>query len=292
MAVQGQEPFFQLTDVHFAYNPGSEQEIRALRGVNLDVWAGEYVAILGHNGSGKSTLARHLNALLLPTRGRVRVAGLDTCDPKSTIEIRRRVGMVFQEPDNQIVGTIVEEDVAFGPENLGVPPLELERRVESALAQVGLRSYRYRAPHHLSGGQKQLLAIAGALAMESKCLILDEATSMLGPPDRREVLGIIRRLNDAGVTIIAVTHSMEEAIEADKVIIMNAGIIALWGRPDEVFSDESVLRGLRMKLPTAARVAKGLRERGYPLPEGILTTGRVVQEVDELARSRRGSVQR
>ncbi len=251
----------RLEDVHFAYGAGRADAVPALNGISLTIRRGEYVAIVGHNGSGKSTLARHLNALLLPTRGKVYVQGMDTSDRRHTLAIRRLVGMVFQDPDNQIVGTLVEEDVAFGPENLGIPRPALAERVQKALQTVGLWELRHRPPHLLSGGQRQRVAIAGVLAMEPACLVLDEATSMLDPASRAEVLRLVQRLHAAGTTIIAITHFMEEAAMAERVIVLAGGKIALEGTPQEVFSQPERLRQLRMVPPVPAQLAEAVRNR-------------------------------
>ena len=280
------KPLIRLEDVHFAYGAGTEQAIQALAGVTLGIEAGEYVAILGHNGSGKSTLARHLNALLLPTRGNVFVDGMDTSDPAHTIAVRSRIGMVFQEPDNQIVGTIVEEDVAFGPENLGVPRDELMRRVRDALETVGLWEHRHRAPNLLSGGQKQRVAIAGVLAMQPACLVLDEATAMLDPASRADILATLRDLHAQGATIVSITHFMEEAVAADRVVVMSGGQIALEGTPETVFSQAERLRELHLTLPAPALLAESLRERCSRLPANLLTVPALVGAIDELAGGR------
>ena len=280
------EPLIRLEDVHFAYGSDTDQAIQALAGVTLDIEAGEYVAILGHNGSGKSTLARHLNALLLPNRGNVFVDGMNTRDPAHTIAVRSRIGMVFQEPDNQIVGTIVEEDVAFGPENLGVPRDELMRRVRDALETVGLWEHRHRAPNLLSGGQKQRVAIAGVLAMQPACLVLDEATAMLDPVSRADILATLRDLHVQGTTIVSITHFMEEVVEADRVVVMSGGQIALEGTPEAVFSQIERLRELHLALPAPALLAESLRERCSHMPANLLTVPALVQAVDRLASGR------
>ncbi len=260
-------PLIEVRDVSYVYRRGSGEEVRALDHVDLRVQAGEFVAVVGANGSGKSTLAKHLNALLLPTEGEVRIAGLDTRDPANLWEIRRRVGMVFQNPDNQIVATVVEEDVAFGPENLGLPPEEIARRVEWALGVVGMLEHRHREPHLLSGGQKQRVAIAGILAMQPECIVLDEATTMLDPEGRREVLQTVHRLRDEhGITILHITHNMEEAVEADRIVVLAEGRIALDGPPQDVFADPARLRDLRLDLPEIAALGHCLLSRGVPLP--------------------------
>lgn len=278
-------PLIRAEDVHFTYDAGSSRAQPALRGIDLDIQAGEYVVIVGHNGSGKSTLARHFNALLLPSRGSILIDGMDTREPANTIPVRSAVGMVFQEPDNQIVGTIVEEDVAFGPENLGVPRDELEERVKEALMTVGMWDHRHRAPNLLSGGQKQRVAIAGVLAMQPACLVLDEATAMLEPASRAEVLSTLRRLNQEGATIVAITHFMEEAVEADRVLVMSGGEIVLAGPPEQVFSQPDRLRTLHLTLPAPARLAEYVRERCGCLPANLFTVADLVGAVDALARS-------
>ena len=257
----------QVKNLFHTYGSGRPGETAALSGVNLDIRRGEYVAIAGPNGSGKSTLARHFNALLLPSEGQVLVDGLDTALPENVWEIRRRVGMVFQNPDNQIVSTLVEEDVAFGAENLGVPPPEVRERVEEALALTGLSRFRQHAPHLLSGGQKQRLALAGVLAMRPSCLVLDEPTAMLDPAGRRELLETLQRLNRTrGATVVQITHYMEEAALAGRVIVMAAGKIALDGPPEEVFANAGQLEELGLELPAPAEIARGLKRRGFFMP--------------------------
>ncbi|MCL6499446.1 MAG: energy-coupling factor transporter ATPase [Firmicutes bacterium] len=248
------------------YHAGTPQEVRAVHDVSLTVHRGEFLALVGGNGSGKSTLAKHLNALLLPTEGRVVVDGLDTRDPHALWEIRRKVGMVFQNPDNQIVATVVEEDVAFGPENLGLPPEEIAQRVEEALRTVGMLEHRRREPHLLSGGQKQRVAIAGVLAMRPQCIVLDEATTMLDPEGRREVLRTAHRLREQeGIAVVHITHNMEEAAQADRVVVLHEGRVALEGTPREVFRDVQRLRRLRLDLPEVAELSGCLRRRGIPV---------------------------
>lgn len=258
-----------LIEVHHlthVYHAGTPQEVRAVSDVCLTVRRAELLALVGGNGSGKSTLAKHLNALLLPTEGRVLVDGLDTRDPQALWEIRRKVGMVFQNPDNQIVATVVEEDVAFGPENLGLPPEEIRLRVEEALRAVGMLDYRRREPHLLSGGQKQRVAIAGVLAMRPQCLVLDEATTMLDPEGRREVLQTAHRLREQeGIAVVHITHNMEEAAQADRVVVLHQGRVALEGTPHEVFRDLPRLRSLQLDLPEVAELSWCLRRRGVPL---------------------------
>jgi energy-coupling factor transport system ATP-binding protein len=255
------EPIIRLENVHHIYHPDGDNPIHALRGIDLTVQTGEYLVILGHNGSGKSTLAKHLNALLLPTEGDVWVKAWNTKERKHVRDIRSTVGMVFQTPDNQIVATIVEEDVAFGPENLGLPHQEIVERVDWSLEQVGMLPFRHRAPHLLSGGQKQRICIAGMLAMRPAVLVLDESTAMLDPLGRREVLETAYRLNkQEGVTIIAITHYMEEAVKADRLIVMVDGEIVLQGTPHRVFSQIERLRELKIDVPQITQLAARLNE--------------------------------
>ena len=238
-----------------------------LDGIDLAIEAGSFVAILGHNGSGKSTLAKHMNAILLPSGGKVYVAGLDTADENLLMDIRRQVGMVFQNPDNQIVASVVEEDVAFGPENLGVPSEEIRIRVDHALAQVGMTAYTRHAPHLLSGGQKQRVAIAGVLAMEPRCIVLDEPTAMLDPVGRREVLDTIRKLNrERNITVILITHHMDEAAQADRLIVMHDGHIVADGSPSVVFRDVDGLRRLGLEVPEPVALMHELRNAGVNVP--------------------------
>lgn len=246
---------------------GGRQESSALREVELEIEKGSFVAILGHNGSGKSTLAKHMNAVLLPTGGTVWVEGLDTADPALLLEVRRRVGMVFQNPDNQIVANVVEEDVAFAPENLGVPSAEIRKRVDDALEAVGMEEYARHAPHLLSGGQKQRVAIAGVIAMEPECIVLDEATAMLDPVGRREVLSTVHRLNrERGITVVLITHHMNEALEADRVIVMNDGEQVLDGPPREIFRRVEQLRALGLTVPDTVELLYELNQEGMDLP--------------------------
>lgn len=261
-----------------------DAEAWALDHIDLAISAGEWVAIVGPNGSGKSTLAKHLNALLLPTAGRVWVDGLDTSDPKLVWEVRRRVGMVFQNPDNQIVATVVEEDVAFGPENLGVPPDELRRRVDESLARVGMSAHARREPYQLSGGQKQRVAVAGALAMHPACLVLDEATSMLDPAGRADVLSLVRQLNRRlGLTVVQITHHMDEALVADRVLVMDRGRVIRDQPPELLFGETADLEAAGLELPPVARLAAGLRARGVPLPPGLLTVPALVEALQRTA---------
>ena len=250
----------------------TESVYRAVNDVSLDVETGDFVAILGHNGSGKSTFAKQINALLLPTEGTLFIDGKNTKDVEKLWEIRQSAGMVFQNPDNQIIGTVVDEDVAFGPENMGVPREEILKRVEKSLKSVGMWEYRAHSPNRLSGGQKQRVAIAGVVAMQPKCIILDEPTAMLDPNGRREVIEAVLELNAAKhVTIILITHYMEEVIRADKVFVMDQGKIAMQGTPREIFTQVDKLRELRLDVPQVTLLAHELKEAGIPLPNGILT---------------------
>ena len=246
--------------------------------VNMDIQPGEFIAILGHNGSGKSTFAKHINALLFPTEGTILVDGLDTSDEDNVMDVRQRAGMVFQNPDNQIIGTVVEEDVGFGPENLGVPADEIWKRVEESLKDVGMLEYRKSSPNKLSGGQKQRVAIAGVIAMEPKCIVLDEPTAMLDPNGRKEVIKTVRRLQKTKkVTVIMITHYMEEVIEADQVFVMDKGHVVMHGTPKEVFSQEEKLKKYRLDVPQVTMLADELRKRGLDIPKGILKKEELVE---------------
>jgi len=271
-------PFVELRGLEYSYPLDGGGQVAALRGIDLTIERGEFLAIVGPNGSGKSTLARHLNGLLLPTAGQVHVEGLLTSDPGNLWAIRQRVGMVFQNPDNQIVASTVEEDIAFGPENAALPPDEIRKRVDEALATVGLTEYRTRPPQMLSGGQRQLLAIAGTLATRPACIIFDEPASMLDPAHRRQVLDTIRRLNAEGLTIVLITQAMEEATAAQRVLVMHKGCIVMDGSPDKVFEHGGQLRSWGLDLPAAVEIAHHLRERDWRLPQGLLT-------VEQLARA-------
>jgi energy-coupling factor transport system ATP-binding protein len=271
------QPIIRLENVHHTYKPDSNHPVKALNGIDLTVHSGEYLVILGHNGSGKSTLAKHLNALLLPTEGDVWVKEWNSKIAGNFRAIRSTVGMVFQTPDNQIVSTIVEEDVAFGPENLGVPRDEIVRRVDWSLEQVDMIPFRHRAPHLLSGGQKQRVCIAGMLAMQPDVLVLDEATAMLDPLGRKEVLEVAQRLNkQEGVTIIAITHFMSEAVHADRLIVMDEGRIAMEGTPHEIFAQVEQLEALQLGVPQITQVAQALHRRMPAFPPDILTVGEFV----------------
>ena len=260
-----------------------EGTLRAVDDVSLSVEPGQFIAILGHNGSGKSTLAKHLNALLLPTEGCVVVDGMDTSKEENTWEVRQTAGMVFQNPDNQIIGQVVEEDVGFGPENMGVPTDEIWERVEESLKAVGMYEYRKYSPNKLSGGQKQRGSIAGVLAMHPKCIVLDEPTAMLDPNGRKEVIRAARALNEVeNVTIILITHYMEEVIYADRVFVMDDGKVVMQGTPREVFSQVEHLKRLRLDVPQVTLLAYELQKSGLPLPDGILTADELRDELKKL----------
>ena len=278
-------PAIEFKDVSFSYGsePGAAP---VLKSVNLSVEEGQFVAVLGHNGSGKSTLAKLINGLLAPVSGTVTVFGADTADEKKLFEIRKNAGMVFQNPDNQMVATIVEDDVAFGPENVGVAREEIGRRIEYALAAVGMTEYRDATPARLSGGQKQRVAIAGVLALKPRIMILDESTAMLDPKGRREVMDVVRTLNkEEKITVIHITHFMEEALEADRVVVLDGGLVVMDGAPREVFRSAAELTAFGLRLPRAAAIAGDLRARGVPLPENIFTG-------EELAEALCGYLQR
>ncbi|MBR2742116.1 MAG: energy-coupling factor transporter ATPase [Clostridia bacterium] len=264
------KPFISFENLSFKY---SEEEPRwVLENINLTIDDGSFVAVLGHNGSGKSTLAKHLNAILLPTEGKVYVDGIDTCDEEKLFDLRQRVGMVFQNPDNQIVATVVEEDVAFAPENLGVPPAEIRERVDWALEAVSMTEYREAASYHLSGGQKQRIAIAGVLAMKPKCIVLDEPTAMLDPQGRKEVMKTIRELNkNEGITIVMITHYMNEAIMADRVVVMDEGHVILDGDPYEVFSHVDELKSVGLDVPQPTELMYLLKGAGVDIEKTVLT---------------------
>ncbi|MCE5285031.1 MAG: energy-coupling factor transporter ATPase [Pelosinus sp.] len=266
------QEFITVNNLCHDYAGFDGSTVLALDNISLKIAPGEFVAVIGTNGSGKSTLAKHLNALLVPTSGDCMVAGMNTKEDENLWKIRQKVGMVFQNPDNQIVATLVEEDVAFGPENLGLPPSEIRRRVDEALRFVGMEQYRQHGPHLLSGGQKQRVAIAGVLAMRPECLVLDEPTAMLDPLGRDEVLSTVCRLNRAEkITVVYITHFMEEAIAADRVVVMNSGKIMLTGTPAEIFSDVELLKSLGLDVPVAADVAYRLRKAGVSIPKNIIT---------------------
>ena len=260
-----------------------EETLRAVDGVDLDVKKGDFVAILGHNGSGKSTLAKQINALLVPTEGTLYVDGMDTKDPEKVWDIRQSAGMVFQNPDNQIIGTVVEEDVGFGPENMGIPTKEIWERVEESLRSVGMWEYRHSSPNKLSGGQKQRVAIAGVVAMHPKCIVLDEPTAMLDPVGRKDVIRTVRALNMVeDVTVILITHYMEEVIYADKVIVMDDGKVVMQGTPGEIFSQVDTLKKYRLDVPQVTLLAHELKKAGLDLPAGILSIEELVDNLCQL----------
>ena len=245
---------------------------KALNDVNLEIKQGDFIAILGHNGSGKSTFAKHINALLYPSEGTIFVDGKDTSEDENLWDIRQSAGMVFQNPDNQIIGQIVEEDVAFGPENLGVPTEEIWKRVEESLKNVGMYDYKHRSPNRLSGGQKQRVSIAGVLAMQPKCIILDEPTAMLDPMGRKEVINAVTKLNKTqGITVILITHYMEETVNADRIFVMDKGEVAMEGTPKEIFSQVEKLKSLRLDVPQVTLLAYELKKAGLNIPDGVLT---------------------
>lgn len=262
-----------------------EEVNRAIDGVDVDIKKGDFVAVLGHNGSGKSTLAKHVNGLLLPTEGTVWVGDMDTRDEEHIWDVRKTAGMVFQNPDNQIIGNIVEEDVGFGPENIGVPTEEIWKRVEESLKAVGMTAYRLQSPNKLSGGQKQRVAIAGVMAMKPECIILDEPTAMLDPNGRKEVIRTIHELNRAeGITVLLITHYMEEAIEADRIIVMDDGRIVMDGQPREIFSRVKELKSHGLDVPQVTELAWELKEAGMPLTDGILSREELVEQLLPLLR--------
>ncbi len=272
------ENIIEVKNVSFEYYEDDQNITAILKDFSLDIKRGSFTAILGHNGSGKSTLAKLLNGLNRPNSGQVLVDGMDTADEAHEMDVRRKVGMVFQNPDNQLVATIVEEDVAFGPENLGLPPAEIRRRVDEALQAVRMYEYREHAPHKLSGGQKQRVAIAGIIAMEPACIVLDEPTAMLDPRGRAEVMETIRRLNrEKGITIVLITHYMDEAAAADRVVVMDTGKIVLDGTPREVFSKAEIVKGVGLDLPQPTELMYELKKAGIDLPDGVITVDACVE---------------
>lgn len=273
------EPLIRMEGVSFEYRLNNEEVVPVLRDISLDIFPGEYVAIIGHNGSGKSTLAKHFNGILKPKEGNMYVAGFNTKDDRYKREIRQRVGMVFQHPDNQIVATIVEDDVAFGLENIGIPHQEMKKRIDFALKAVGMDEYRSRPPHHLSGGQKQRVAIAGVLAMEPQCLVLDEATSMLDAQGRREILQVVRRLHQKGMTIINISHYMSEAAEADRVLVIESGRIVMEGHPREIFQQRKILHQLQLDIPVASQLAGRVHQRIPDFRPDLIHQREIVDEV-------------
>ncbi|MBR1739331.1 MAG: energy-coupling factor transporter ATPase [Ruminococcus sp.] len=279
------ERFIEIKDLRFSYvNDIDDPPVRTevLKGVSLDIGRGEFVAVLGHNGSGKSTLAKCINAINLPESGTVTVDGMDTKEEKNLLPIRQRVGMVFQNPDNQIVATIVEEDVAFALENMGVEPKEIRERVDAALKTVGMYEYRLHAPHKLSGGQKQRVAIAGIIAMRPECILLDEPTAMLDPHGREEVMKTIKLLNSQGVTIVLITHYMEEAAQAQRVVVIDGGEVVMDNTPKRIFSQVSTMKNLGLDVPQVTELAWELRKAGYDIPADVITEDECVEQLYQL----------
>lgn len=272
------DSIIKIENLIFEYKKDDETAAnRAINGVSLEIERGSFTAILGKNGSGKSTLAKNLNGLLLPTEGVIYVNGFNTADDEHIWDVRQSAGMVFQNPDNQLVSAIVEDDVAFGPENLGVEPQEIRRRVDKALADVNMGAFRGKAPHLLSGGQKQRIAIAGVVAMKPRCIIFDEPTAMLDPKGRGEIMAIIKELNGEGITVILITHFMEEAVNADRVIIMHEGEVFLDGTPSEVFARGERVKSVNLDVPLAVELAARLRQRGIEVPADIIGTEEMVE---------------
>ena len=272
----------EIKNLHYTY-PGDE--IASLCGVSLEIEKGSFVAVLGHNGSGKSTLAKHLNAILLPTEGKVLINGIDTADEDRLLDIRRTVGMVFQNPDNQIVANVVEDDVAFAPENLGVPPTEIRERVDKALRQVDMYEFKMHAPHLLSGGQKQRVAIAGVIAMEPEVIVLDEPTAMLDPKGRREVIETVTKLcREKGITVVLITHHMSECTGADRVIVMSNGHVAADGSPESVFSQVELMRNEGLAVPATTELIYELNKRGWSLPLTALGVESCAKEIAKYVR--------
>ena len=278
------DPIIQAEQVTFGYQDQEGPVREVLHGVSLDIARGEFVAVLGHNGSGKSTIAKHFNAILVPSSGTVTVEGMDTRDEDKLYDIRQTVGMVFQNPDNQLVATIVEEDVAFALENLGVPPADIRTRVDESLKEVGMYEYREHAPHQLSGGQKQRIAIAGVIAMRPDCIVLDEPTAMLDPRGRREVLRTIRKLNrEFGITVVLITHYMDEAAQCDRVVVMDDGDIVLDGTPRQVFAQVERLKSVGLDVPQTTELIYELRQAGFDsLPQDILSEDECVAAIGSL----------
>lgn len=279
----------EFKNITFRYESDEEGVILApaVKNLSLSINKGEFVAILGHNGSGKSTLAKLANGLLLPEEGTVLVDGMDTKNEEDDIKIKQTVGVVFQNPDNQIVATIVEEDVAFGPENLGIGPSEIRRRVDNALKTVGMYEYRKHGPHKLSGGQKQRVAIAGIIAMEPRCIILDEPTAMLDPIGRRDVMNAIKRLNrELGITVVFITHYMEEAVEADRIVVMDDSRLLMDGTPKEIFADAEKIRSIGLDVPQTCQLAEMLRNDGIKLKNDLLSIDELVENIDDLLKGK------
>jgi len=274
------ENIIEIDNLYFQYPHGEDEEPKlAIKGVSLEIEEGSFTAIIGQNGSGKSTLAKNLNGLLLPSKGAVYVSGMDTRDEDKIWDIRQTAGMVFQNPDNQLVSAIVEDDVAFGPENIGIDPVEIRARVDEALDAVKMGKYKRKAPHLLSGGQKQRIAIAGVVAIRPRCIIFDEPTAMLDPRGRKDIMEIIEKLHREGITVILITHFMDEAVKADRVVIMNKGEILLDGTPEHVFSQDELIRSARLDVPMAAEIAIYLRENGIDVPPEVVTAERLKEFV-------------
>ena len=274
------ENIIKIDNIYFQYPHGEDEEPKlAIKGVSLEIEEGSFTAIIGQNGSGKSTLAKNLNGLLLPGKGAVYVSGMDTRDEDKIWDIRQTAGMVFQNPDNQLVSAIVEDDVAFGPENIGIDPVEIRARVDEALDAVKMGKYKRKAPHLLSGGQKQRIAIAGVVAIRPRCIIFDEPTAMLDPRGRKDIMEIIEKLHREGITVILITHFMDEAVKADRVVIMNKGEILLDGTPEHVFSQDELIRSARLDVPMAAEIAIYLRENGIDVPPEVVTAERLKEFV-------------
>lgn len=270
----------EIRDLHFSYESEGEKPAEVLKGISLDIEEGEFVAVLGHNGSGKSTLAKHINAILVPASGKIYVDGIDTADEDKIFDLRQRAGMVFQNPDNQIVSSIVEEDVAFALENLGVPYGEMRKRVDDALKAVNMYEYRLHSPAQLSGGQKQRIAIAGIIAMQPKCIILDEPTAMLDPQGRREVIEVIRKMNrEQGVTIVLITHYMNEAAQCGRVIVMDKGTVVLDDTPRAVFSHVDKIKKIGLDVPQVTELAWELKKAGFDISSEIITEQECVEEL-------------
>jgi cobalt import ATP-binding protein cbiO 1 len=274
------ENIIKIDNLYFQYPHGEDEEPKlAIKGVSLEIEEGSFTAIIGQNGSGKSTLAKNLNGLLLPSKGAVYVSGMDTRDEDKIWDIRQTAGMVFQNPDNQLVSAIVEDDVAFGPENIGINPVEIRARVDEALDAVKMGKYKRKAPHLLSGGQKQRIAIAGVVAIRPRCIIFDEPTAMLDPRGRKDIMEIIEKLHREGITVILITHFMDEAVKADRVVIMNKGEILLDGTPEHVFSQDELIRSARLDVPMSAEIAIYLRENGIDVPPEVVTAERLKEFV-------------
>lgn len=274
--------YIEVKNLFFTYNEGEEDAREAIHDLSMTVEKGEFLALLGHNGCGKSTLAKIFNGMYQPSSGEVTIDGLSSSDDENQIEIRRRVGLVQQNPDNQLVAGVVEEDVAFGPENLGVPPLEIRKRVDNALKAVGMYDYREHAPHKLSGGQKQRVAIAGIIAMETSCIVLDEPTAMLDPRGREEVMATIKKLNkEQGITIVLITHYMDEAVQADRVIVMSDGSVLTQGKPRDVFANVELLKSYRLDVPQATELVYRLKAEGIDLGAVPMNTAECVELIEK-----------